>query len=233
MRFISTLINDIRFQIRYGFYFLYIFISGIYIGVLLLCPADIRPKAASLIILTDPAMLGMFFMGGIWLLEKGEGLHSFWKISPLRTLEYVLSKAISLSVISTLAAIAIALIGLKNSVNIVGMTIYVFLGSIVFTTIGLWISTFAQSVNQYMLIASIPSTLLITPAILDAFGLSYPFLSVLPSMALWHGIGYSTGLIEINRFWTFLVMLIWLILALYLTNARIPTAFKEEGGERL
>ena len=104
MRFFHALKNDIRFQIKYGFYFLYAFFSGVYIAVLLLIPSQYKIMAASLIILTDPAMLGVFFTGGIWLLEKGEGLHRFWSASPLRPCEYILSKSISLAILSTISA---------------------------------------------------------------------------------------------------------------------------------
>lgn len=94
MRILNAIKNDIRFQIKYGFYFLYFFFTVVYIVALRITPSEYKNMAASLIILTDPAMLGVFFMGGIWLLEKGEGLHRFWSISPLRTIEYVWSKAI-------------------------------------------------------------------------------------------------------------------------------------------
>ena len=109
MRLLNALKNDIRFQIKYGFYFLYAFFSAVYIAVLLITPREYKSITASLIILTDPAMLGLFFMGGIWLLEKGEGLHGFWSVSPLRPVEYVWSKSVSLAVLSTVSADLIVL----------------------------------------------------------------------------------------------------------------------------
>jgi len=60
MRFLSTLLNDVRFQVKYGFYFLYAFFSSIYIAVLLVCPQEYKKIAAAIIILSDPAMLGSF-----------------------------------------------------------------------------------------------------------------------------------------------------------------------------
>lgn len=73
MRFINALKNDVRFQIKYGFYFLYAFFSAVYIAVLVVTPPVYQKIVSSLIVLSDPAMLGVFFVGGIWLLEKGEG----------------------------------------------------------------------------------------------------------------------------------------------------------------
>ncbi len=126
MRFLSALVNDIRYQIKYGFYFLYVFFSVIYIAILFLCPAEYRKAVASIIVLTDPAMLGSVFIGAIWLLEKGEGLHSYWGISPLRPIEYILSKAMSLAIISTISADLIVIFGLRIVVNYFLLSISIF-----------------------------------------------------------------------------------------------------------
>ena len=123
MRFLSALKNDIRFQVKYGFYFLYAFFSAVYIGVLAMVPPAYRDAVAALVILTDPAMLGIFFIGGIWLLERGEGLHRFWCVSPLRPVEYVLSKAVSLAVLSTVSADLIALVSLGRGVHLAGLSL--------------------------------------------------------------------------------------------------------------
>ncbi len=233
MRFFSELINDIKYQIKYGFYFLYLFISAIYVAILLLCPSDIRQKIASIIILTDPVMLGMFFIGGIWLLEKNEGLHRFLTISPLKTMEYILSKVVSLSIISTLSAVIIALIGLNSPVNILGLIIYVFVGSMNFTALGLFVSSYSRSVNHYMLIASLPATILTSPAILAAFFIYNPILNILPSIALWHGISYSLRLTEIFDIWSFVILILWFLIILLVSNVRISIALKAEGGEKI
>lgn len=132
MRFFHALKNDIRFQIKYGFYFLYAFFSVVYIAVLILVPSEYKKMTASLIILTDPAMLGVFFIGGIWLLEKGEGLHRFWSVSPLRPIEYILSKSISLAILSTISADLIVLIGMRSIVRFVSLSFRVFIGAVAF-----------------------------------------------------------------------------------------------------
>ncbi len=233
MRFLSTLTNDIRYQVKYGFYFLYTFISAIYIGILMLCPSDIRPKVASIIILTDPAMLGMFFIGGIWLLEKGEGVHGFFNISPLKHLEYIISKVVSLSIVSTLAATAIAMVGLGRNINVAGLMLYVFFGSMTFTALGLLLGSYARSVNQYILIASVPASILTVPGIMAAFGISNPLLNILPGTVLWYGIWQNLGISKNVGVLNFILLLLWLGLALCLTNMRIPVALRHEGGAKI
>ncbi|KPU44436.1 hypothetical protein OXPF_19300 [Oxobacter pfennigii] len=233
MRFLSALINDIRYQIRYGFYFLYAFISAVYIAVLFVCPDKYKRIAASIIILTDPSMLGMFFIGGIWLLEKREGLHEFWGISPLRPLEYILSKAVSLSIISTLSATLIHILGFQETKNYMLLSVSVFIGSMIFTIIGLIMTSYANSVNQYMLIVTPPAILLTIPSILTAFGISYPFFDVLPGTALWRMIACSLDISDKPSIWLWIVLALWLGMILYLANKRIPAAMRVEGGERV
>ena len=218
MRFLNALKNDFRFQIKYGFYFLYAFFTVVYIAALLITPSEYKTLAASFIILTDPAMLGIFFIGGIWLLEKGEGL-------------YILAKAISLAVLSTISADLIVLIGMGGAVHLVRLSFSVFLGAVVFNLIGLMIASYARSVNHYMLIVCLPTAFLSMPPVLTAFGITHPLLELFPGTALWHMIA---GTIDVTRSVNSLaaiVLILWLGLLSYFANKRIGTALQSEGGQ--
>lgn len=233
MRFINTLMNDIRYQIKYGFYFLYAFFSGVYITVLILTPQEYKNMVGALIILTDPAMLGIFFIGGIWLLEKGEGLHRFWSISPLRTIEYLMAKSVSLAFLSAISAGLIVLIGLGpgSGVNLVLLTVSTLIGAVVFNIIGLIAASYARSVNHYVIIAAIPSFLLSIPPVLTAFGIVHPLLEIFPGTALLHMIVNSidtTGKINVLPG---AVLIFWLIILIFTGNKRIGAALQPEGGE--
>lgn len=230
MRFLNTLRNDFRFQIKYGFYFLYSFFSVVYIIVLLITPSEYKHMTASLIILTDPAMLGIFFIGGIWLLEKGEGLHGFWSISPLRPFEYILAKAISLAALSTVSADLIVLIGMGRMVHFVDLSFSIFLGAVVFNLIGLMIASYARSVNHYMLIVCLPTALLSMPPVLTAFGITHPLLELFPGTALWHMIASAIGMTRSVNGLTAIFLIFWLGLLSYIVNKRIGAALQSEGG---
>lgn len=231
MRFLNALKNDMMFQIKYGFYFLYAFFSAVYIAVLVITPPAYKTMAASLIILTDPAMLGMFFAGGIWLLEKGEGLHRFWSVSPLRPMEYVLAKSVSLAVLSTISAGLIVLVGMGSTVHLVLLSFSVFLGAVVFNLIGLMIASYARSVNHYMIIVIVPTVLLSLPPVLAAFGLTHPLLEIFPGTALWHMIMNSIDMTRKMNGWMGAVLILWLGVFLFLADKRIGTALQSEGGE--
>ena len=231
MRFISALKNDMHYQMKYGFYFLYAFISAVYVAVLLIIPDEYKKTAASIIILTDPTMLGLFFIGGIWLLEKREGLHGFCVISPLCPIEYILSKAVSLSIVSTLSALLIVLFGIREAFNFFVISFSVFIGSMIFTIIGMITASYARSVNQYVLIASPPAVFLTLPGILAAFGVSYIPLEIVPGTALWRMIAYSLGIIDKPVIWLWIVFPFWFCIVLYLANKRIPNAMQIEGSK--
>ena len=173
MRLWRITLNDVRYQIRYGFYLIYAILTLLYALVLnLIGDAQARGLAAALILLSDPAVLGFFFIGGIWLLEKDEDLHSYATITPQRSAEYVLGKALSLGLVSTLSSTAIGLAALPGA-NLLLLAAAVLLASGVFTLLGLALATWAKSVNGYMLLSVVPAVVLLTPAILTAFGVEH------------------------------------------------------------
>ena len=56
MRLRSLILWDIRFQARYGFYFLYAVLTAIYVAVLSAVPEGGREKATAILIFSDPMM---------------------------------------------------------------------------------------------------------------------------------------------------------------------------------
>ena len=95
MRFRQLILWDMRFQARYGFYLLYGFLTVLYVVLLLSLPQAWKENAAAMLIFSDPAAMGLFFIGAIVLLEKSQRVTSFFGVSPLRALEYVGSKVLS------------------------------------------------------------------------------------------------------------------------------------------
>ena len=104
------ILSDIRFQFRYGFYFIYLVFSLVYIGMLFAFPENWRQTAALLMIFTDPAAMGLFFMGAIVLFEKSERVLNSIAVSPVKPLEYVVSKLVSIGLIASLVACVIGFV---------------------------------------------------------------------------------------------------------------------------
>lgn len=233
MRLLHATLNDMLYQAKYGFYLLYAFMSVLYVGILFLLPEQYKSISTSIILLTDPAMLGFFFIGGIWLLEKGEGLHKFYGVSPLKPMEYIFAKALSLAVISALAAFCIVLIGIRSPVNLPMLIIGVFLGSGIFTMLGLTIATYARSVNHYMIISVPVEIILMVPPLLTAFGITHRVLEFLPGTVLWRIIALSLDEQAKSSFLILLAgLLAWLGIALLIALLRVPAILQADGGEK-
>lgn len=109
MRLRHLFLYDMRLQAKYGFYLLYMMLTVIYIAILRALPESWQEKAAIILIFSDPAAMGLFFMGAIVLLEKSQHTPCAVAVSPVRAVEYIAAKAGSLSVISLVVAAVLAL----------------------------------------------------------------------------------------------------------------------------
>ena len=153
MRLRHLILADLKFQSKYGFYFLYAVLSVVYIIILFALPASWRKNVASVLIFSDPSALGLFFMGAIILLEKSQRVTCALAVSPVSAAEYVWSKVIALGVVSvTVAVVLAAFAGSRHMGMILAGTL---LSSILFTLLGIIIATRITSLNQF-LIATIP-----------------------------------------------------------------------------
>lgn len=181
MRWLHTLKNDFRFQFRYGFYYAYLFVTLLYIIVLNFLPSSIASYISVLIIFTDPSALGSFFIGAIFLFEKQQNTIEGLLVTPLRLKEYILSKVISLSVISLITSLFIAF-SLNINIHYTNLTVGVILSSIFFTLLGFNIVVLSKSVNDYFMKSLI--TIVFMFPILDYINVYFtPLFYLLPTHA--------------------------------------------------
>ena len=104
-------------------------------------------------------------------------------VTPLRAKEYILSKVISLSIISVLAAFAITLFSHHGSVNWLLLLTATILTSGLFTMSGIMINAGCNTVNQYML-KTVPYMLLFVLPCFSLIGFPFSYLfTVIPSVA--------------------------------------------------
>lgn len=178
MRFQNLLLWDMKFQRRYGFYLLYGILTAFYIVLLLSLPQSWKENAATLLIYSDPAAMGLFFMGAIILLEKSQRVTTFFAVSPIRVLEYVCSKVLSLSMIALLVAAVLTAVANLGSLPLVLMG--TFLSSVLFSLSGMIIATKITSLNQFIL-ATVPVEIIaFVPAALHLFDITPDFLNIYP-----------------------------------------------------
>ncbi|MGB3635622.1 MAG: hypothetical protein WA982_16385, partial [Rubrobacteraceae bacterium] len=71
-RFASTVRLDLLLQKRYGFFYAGAFVTVVWVALLLPLPDSLLDLAVPLIVFTDLAVVGFFFIAGMVLFEKGE-----------------------------------------------------------------------------------------------------------------------------------------------------------------
>lgn len=155
MRMLMTIIYDIRFQWRHGFYLVYLLVCSIYLIMLHFIPVQYKETVALLLTFSDPSALGLILAGGIVLLEKDQGIHDSLFVTPLRLREYLIAKAISLSIISILSAWAIHIFALGTPSSPLLFTTGVMLTSSLFTLLSIGIVVRTQSVNGFILLSQL------------------------------------------------------------------------------
>lgn len=227
MRIKALLIGDIRFQFKYGFYFLYLIFTILYISLLYILPAAWLEQAAVLMIFTDPAAMGLFFMGAIVLFEKGERVLNSIAISPVKPMEYVVSKLISIALISTVVGL---LIGFSSGIvlNPFFFILGVFLGSCLFSAVGLMVAANIATLNQFI-VATIPAELIINvPAIAWLFGWKPGLMILHPGVCIIE-LCQSGTMAWLAAF----ILAFWTILSVLLACRIVAKSLRSLGGVKL
>ncbi len=226
MRFKNLFLWDMRFQLRYGFYLLYTFLTVFYVGVLFALPLSVRAKAAAVLIFSDPAAMGLFFMGAIVLLEKSQRVTSYFAITPLKSAEYVCSKVFSLNLIAlVVAAVLSAVSGCKSLSMVLAGT---FLSGTVFTLSGIIVATKITSLNQFILMTVPVEIVGFVPAVLHLFGVTPSVGRVYPAnacMDLVAGRRASTVGLVITAMITLFLF--------YIACQSVQKTWQEQGGVKL
>lgn len=227
MRIKALLVGDIRFQFKYGFYFIYLVFTIIYVSLLHALPAEWRELAGILMIFTDPAALGLYFMGAILLFEKSEKVLNSIAVSPVKTIEYVVSKLVSIAIISIAVGL---LIGIGSGIikNPIFFIVGVFLGSCLFSSVGFMIAANIASLNQFV-VASIPAEIFINiPAIAWLFGWKKEWLILHPGVCIIELCENGDRVLPAAA-----ILVIWALLSVILTIRVIKKSLRCLGGAKL
>lgn len=178
MRLRNLFLLDMRFQAKYGFYFLYAVLTVIYFIILSALPENWLEKTAAVLIFSDPASMGLFFMGAIVLWEKNQHTPCALAVSPVRPMEYIAAKVGSLAVISLAVAAILAFSANVTHLHIVLLGTAV--SSVIFTLLGIIIATKIASLNQFILWTVPIEVICFVPAVLHLFKTAPAWLRYYP-----------------------------------------------------
>jgi len=163
--FFALLRQDIRFELRHGIYTVYAVVCGMYVLLLLSLSQSLRMVITPLLIFSDPAVLGFFFMGGMVLLERKQDVLSSLFVTPVSPAQYVLSKALSLALLSLVAALLIALPFFVFNFHLLPFILGVFFTSILVGLISIPFAVNAESLNEYFLSSGLFMVIFMPPLI--------------------------------------------------------------------
>jgi len=230
MRWAMTLIQDIRFQWRHGFYAVYAIISLLYVSLLHIVPETHAEALMITILYSDPSFLGFFFIGGIVLLEKTQRiLEPLW-VTPLRLAEYVGAKLVSLAFLSSLSGTSIALgvhgFSGKTFLMLIGMS----MGSLCFTSWGMMLVARVQSINAF-LVGSQAFFLPITLPLLPFWGLAGGWWTeIWPGSAVLSLLKWALADTAPFPLHEFLLLLVWCTVSFCGALCSMRSAFDKEMG---
>ena len=180
-RLMSAIGYDLRLQFRHKFYHVYAIITVLYVAALRFLPLGIKDVLLPVLIFSDPAMLGFYFVAALVLFEKDARSLQAIGASPLRPKEYILSKAISLSVLSVLASVALALGVRGANVQWPLLVLGVGLTGMIYVTIG-FILTVKHETFSTFLLQSILATAILNLPLLGVFNVvKSPLFYLLPA----------------------------------------------------
>lgn len=227
MRVRALLAGDVRFQFKYGIHLVYLLFTLFYVGGLSALPRPWLEKAAVLMIFTDPAAMGLFFMGAVVLLEKSERVTNSIAVSPVRAWEYVLSKLFSFGAVSVAVGLAVGIAAGIVTRPVLFVT-GVFLCSCLFSSVALIIARRISTLNQFIL-ATVPAELaVVVPAILWLFWYPESWLILHPGvsmMVLCIGRGRVAAALT--------CLLLWTALFTFIACGTTEKMLKSVGGVRL
>ncbi|TQW92783.1 ABC transporter permease, partial [Clostridioides difficile] len=199
----------------------------IYICIINVFPTFMREKIAIIMIYSDPAAMGLFFMGAIVLLEKSQRVLNSLAVSPVKVSEYILSKVISLGVISSIVAMFIAIT--LNLDNIIISTIGTFFSSIIFSLLGLIIASKASSLNQFIVLSIPIEIICFIPPILNVLLDTKSYANLYPFNICISLISGDKNFIMIN----ILILISIIIIIYFITYYFICSSWKKVGGVKL
>jgi len=189
-RFAMLLKLDLILLFRNGIIYVASVITALYVLILQLLPEQNFTTVLTLLILTDPVMLGFMFTGALVLFEKSGNTLQAMSVTPVRPGEYLASKAIALTLITLLASIIMSVAGVGLKFNLLSLTGAVILSSVLFVFVGFTGVSRVKTFNQYFLVIPLFMAPFSLP-ILNYLGITHTWL--------WYAIPTQASLVLFNN----------------------------------
>jgi fluoroquinolone transport system permease protein len=172
-RLVATVATDMRMQFRNGFYFATLLVVVFSVLLLRWLPVEAAVLILPVVILENVLVNTFYFVSGLLLLERVEGTFVAQSVTPLRTDEYLASKLVTLTVLSLVESvlIAVAVFGIDSRLLTVALGIGI--SAVLFCLVGVALVVRYDSINEFLM-PSVLYTFLLTLPIFGVFGVGQP-----------------------------------------------------------
>ena len=229
MRKVNVIKGDMFFQWKYGFYMLYLLMIIIYYVIFSFLTGNVKDTIVSICVYSDPAAMGMFFMGALILLEKSQRITNSIAISPVTVEEYILGKIVSVGIISEIVGVILMIQG--HTENYFFCAIGIFAGSVIFSLCGIIVGAKIESLNQYI-IGTLPFEIIgFVPVILYRIGFMWDnkLMIIHPGCSVMRLIEGDTEM----AVGAVASIVIWTILLFWRADISARKMFRKSGGVKL
>ncbi len=164
MKRLGTAVSgDIRLQFRNGFYYAALVVMVVMVILLRQVPGDLLTWLLPLFILSNLLINTFYFVSGQVLLEKEEGTLAAQVVTPLRPLEYLAAKVITLTLLSLLenGLIVLLVFGVPPRVDL--FVLAIISAAVILTLAGFMVVARYDSINQFLMPSVLYTTALILP----------------------------------------------------------------------
>jgi fluoroquinolone transport system permease protein len=172
-RMLATLQCDMLLQYRNGFYWVTAFMVALWIVFYTQFPLARQIDMAWVLpgfLLGNMLVYAFYYIGALVLLEKGEGTLESQVTTPLRGGEYLLSKVITLTLLSIVESLVITVLFYGAGFQIVPLLLGISMAGVLYALLGFIAVSRYDSVNEY-LFPSMVFTLAFGLPLVDYYGL--------------------------------------------------------------
>jgi fluoroquinolone transport system permease protein len=168
-RLAATLQTDVRVQLRNGFYLATAFVVACSIVILRRLPDDVAALLLPVVLLENVLINTFYFASALLLLEQEEGTLAAQSVTPLGGDEYLTSKVMTLTALSLVESLLIAIAVAGFDGRLLMMSLGIALAATFFCLSGVALIVHYESINEFIM-PSVLYTAVLSLPILGYFG---------------------------------------------------------------
>ncbi len=150
-RLLPTLLLDVKLQFRYGFFYVGAFLAVFWLLILRQFSGETLAIILPALLLESFLITTFYFIAGLFLLEKTEGVLEALVVTPLRTGEYLSSKLIALTVLALAEGFVVVTASYGFAFNVGLFVAGAVLLSFFYTLAGFFVIARYDSITDFLL----------------------------------------------------------------------------------